>query len=73
MASWNREVFGNIFKRKKELLARIGGIQQALEHQPFRSLHCLETNLKKKLEKVLSQEELLWYQKSRRDWINYGD
>lgn len=58
---------------KKKLLARIGGIQQALERQPFRSLYRLESNLKKKLEEVLSQKELLWYQKSRRDWITYGD
>lgn len=54
-------------------MARISGIQQALERQPFRSLYCLEANLKKKLDEVLSQEELLWCQKSRRDWINYGD
>ena len=44
-----------------------------MERQPLRSLYHLEANLKKKLEQVLSQEELLWYQKSRRDWITYGD
>lgn len=73
VATWNREVFGNIFKRKKELLARMGEIQHALERQPFHSLYHLEANLKKKLEEVLSQKELLWYQKSRRDWITYED
>ena len=28
---WNREVFGNIFQRKRILMARINGIQAALE------------------------------------------
>ena len=28
---WNKEIFGNIFKRQKRLLARIGGVQKALE------------------------------------------
>ncbi|KAH9727251.1 hypothetical protein KPL70_008594 [Citrus sinensis] len=73
VVNWNREIFGNIFKRKKQLLARIGGIQKALESKPLRSLYRLEANLKQKLEELLSQEELLWYQKSRRDWISYGD
>ena len=59
VATWNREVFGNIFKRKKELLAHLGGVQKALERQPLSSLYRLEVWLKKKLEEVLSQEELL--------------
>ena len=28
---WNREVFGNIFQRKRTLMARINGIQASLE------------------------------------------
>ena len=28
---WNKEVFGNIFQRKKQVLARLRGIQKALE------------------------------------------
>ncbi|KAH9696901.1 reverse transcriptase domain-containing protein [Citrus sinensis] len=43
------------------------------DNRPLSSLYRLETKLKKKLEEVLSQEELLWYQKSRREWIKYGD
>ncbi|KAH9772083.1 reverse transcriptase domain-containing protein [Citrus sinensis] len=73
VTTWNREVFGNIFKRKNELLARLGGVQKALENRPLGSLYRLEMKLKKKLEEVLSQDELLWYQKSRREWIKYGD
>ena len=35
---WNKETFGNILHRKKRLLARIGGVQRALEQRPLRSL-----------------------------------
>ena len=73
VVNWNREIFGNIFKRKKQLLARIGGVQKALENKPTRSLHRLEAKLRQSLEEISSQEELLWFQKSRKDWISYGD
>ncbi|KAH9730831.1 putative ribonuclease H protein [Citrus sinensis] len=36
---WNKDTFGNILQRKKGLLARIGGVQRALERRPLRSLH----------------------------------
>lgn len=70
---WNKETFGNILQRKKGLLARIGRVQRALEQRPLRSLHRLKDNLKRKLEEVLMQEELLWLQKSKRDWVLFGD
>ena len=50
----NKDIFGNIFKRKKELLARIGGIQRFLEKRQSRSLSKLESKLKRDLEKVLT-------------------
>lgn len=33
----------------------------------------LEWKLRKELEEVLSREELLWYKKSRKEWISHGD
>lgn len=38
VGNWNKDIFGNISKRKKELLARIGGIQQFLEKHHSKSL-----------------------------------
>ncbi|KAH9770764.1 putative ribonuclease H protein [Citrus sinensis] len=70
---WNKEIFGNIIYRKRKLLARIGGIQRILETKPNHSLTRLEVKLQKELDEVLTQEELLWLQKSRRDWTLYGD
>ena len=70
---WNKDSFGNIFQRKKGLLARIGGVQRALERWLLRSLYRLEAKLKRELEEVLMQEELFWLQKSKRDWVLFSD
>ena len=52
--------------RKKELTARILGIQKALEQNPLASsLLSLEYNLREEYERILLNEELLWLQKSR--------
>lgn len=70
---WSTEVFDNIFRHKNRLLARIRGIRQALKKYHSVNLTRLEIQLKKELEAVLTQEEILWYQKSRREWIQCGD
>lgn len=52
--TWNREVFGNIFKRKRRILARIGGIQKALEVRQSNHLIWLEADLRQELKEVLT-------------------
>lgn len=47
-----QEIFGNIFKWKRKLLARIGGIQKALEFDQTSNLIHLEGALKKKIGKT---------------------
>ncbi|KAL7179875.1 hypothetical protein ACSBR1_043142 [Camellia fascicularis] len=42
---WNKEVFGNIFKWKRLLLARIEGIQRAQTTNFSHSLQALEKDL----------------------------
>lgn len=42
-------------------------------NQPIHRLLKLQNNLKKELEAVLGQKELLWFQKSREEWIISGD
>ncbi|EOY17090.1 Uncharacterized protein TCM_036267 [Theobroma cacao] len=56
-SQWNKEVFGNIFYRKKRLLTRLGGVEKILKSQPPRHLREIEHNLKVKYENVLQQEE----------------
>ena len=58
---WNREVFGNIFQRKRRLMARINGIQAALESYYSRGLERLEASLRNELEMVMGQEEIYWW------------
>ncbi|XVF74117.1 hypothetical protein PTKIN_Ptkin13bG0034500 [Pterospermum kingtungense] len=70
---WNVEVFGNIFKKKRELWARINGVQRALGVRNNNRLIKLENKLQRELQVVLQQEELLWFQKSREEWIKSGD
>ncbi|KAH9803418.1 putative ribonuclease H protein [Citrus sinensis] len=57
---WNKEVFGYIHKRKNNILERLAGIQRALEWHRSRHLMELEVTLKRELESILSQEEILW-------------
>uniref|UniRef100_A0A2C9UFL8 Endonuclease/exonuclease/phosphatase domain-containing protein n=2 Tax=Manihot esculenta TaxID=3983 RepID=A0A2C9UFL8_MANES len=59
---WNRNSFGNIFSRKKRILARIAGIQKTLSTGGPQHLLKLELKLKKQLEDILEQEELFCFQ-----------
>lgn len=70
---WNSRIFGNIFHRKKRLIARLEGIQRSLSCRISPFLLDLEKTLIKDYNATLKQEELLWLQKSRSDWIASGD
>ncbi|XP_019150780.1 PREDICTED: uncharacterized protein LOC109147628 [Ipomoea nil] len=70
---WNRKHFGNIFNRKRRIEARIKGIQSASNYSSSRSLQNLDRLLAKEFNEILDQEEALWFQKSRMDWIKDGD
>lgn len=66
---WNKNHFGNIFTRKKNLVSRINGIQRALALNPSTFLVNLENELLKELDAVLNQEEELWALKSMVNWM----
>lgn len=73
LQNWSKEVFHNIFREKRHLMARLAGIQKLLPQNPHRGLLKLESRLRLELDDVLMQEELLWYQKSRVEWLKNGD
>lgn len=73
LTSWNNSTFGNIFHRKKRLLARLKGIQTSIAQQYRSDLIKLERKLRKELDDTLHQEELIWFQRSREDWLVSGD
>ncbi|GMI89723.1 hypothetical protein HRI_002641600 [Hibiscus trionum] len=72
-STWNKCVFGYIGMKKRILMARLRGIQRALATRHSSFLHNLKSALLIELEKLLDEEELMWKQKSRTDWITGGD
>ncbi|KAL4313838.1 hypothetical protein AHAS_Ahas15G0025100 [Arachis hypogaea] len=73
LKSWNLEVFGNVFRKKRTILNRLAGIQKAPTYGRNPHLEKLERDLSRELDQILNQEELLWLQKSRQQWIVDGD
>ncbi|KAL4340570.1 hypothetical protein GQ457_08G000230 [Hibiscus cannabinus] len=71
--TWNKTVFGYLATKKRIVMARLRGIQRYLSTRTSRFLSALEADLLIELEHLLDQEELLWKQKSRSDWISQGD
>ncbi|GKU87265.1 hypothetical protein SLEP1_g1695 [Rubroshorea leprosula] len=70
---WNRDVFGDIFKKKRHLQARLAGIQNSQYYAISHFLQNLEVELLDEYHRALHAEELFWCQKSRQDWIASGD
>lgn len=70
---FNKEMFGNIFKKKRILEGRIKGVQEKLERGNSLSLALLERDLQKEYSDMLRQEELFWFQKSNEKWVKLGD
>lgn len=64
-SEWNKSHFGNIFAKKRRIMARLDDIQRALAIRPLDSLVELERKLQADLNCVLCQEEELWALKSR--------
>ena len=62
---FNSHVFWNIFHRKKKLEARIKGIEKSLEYWDCLQLEISLKELQEEYAKVLGQEEVFWFQKSR--------
>lgn len=71
--AWNKDTFANIFQRKKRCQLHLEGVQLALARRTTSGLLRLEEKLRNERNEVLMQEELLWRQKSRIEWIKVGD
>ena len=71
--AWNKSHFGNIFARKRKIMARLNGIQRVVAVRPSSSLLDLENNLLKELDVELGQEQDLWTLKLRINWMVQGD
>ena len=70
---WNKEQFGNVFARKKNIMTRLNGIQKAMVMYPSAFLLNLENDLLRDLDTILNQEEEIWALKSRVNWMIQRD
>lgn len=73
LKKWNREVFGDVNRRKEMLTNEIKTVQDLLDNSPTDALLDKESDLIRELDVVLAQEEMIWFQKSREKWIAMGD
>jgi hypothetical protein len=71
---WKFASFDQTRNKKKELVARIGGIQRRVHAgNKTRGLVSLENKLQQELDTILKKEELMWFQRSRVHWLKDGD
>ena len=70
---WNKDVFGNVFTRKKIIMARLLGVQKAFVSHPNPFLINLQNKLNDEYNLILQLEEELWAMKARIDWIIHGE
>ncbi|KAF7119980.1 hypothetical protein RHSIM_Rhsim13G0172400 [Rhododendron simsii] len=67
---WSKKCFGNNLEKIKELKTQLGSIQKKVfSEQDFKR----EKVIKEELEMVLLREEMYQHQRSRLNWIKYGD
>ncbi|KAL8170811.1 LOW QUALITY PROTEIN: hypothetical protein V2J09_022615 [Rumex salicifolius] len=72
LLQWNREVFDNIHIRKAKVVAHLDVVQRQLDSRVTSQLLSHEIALQEELKNIMSQEETLWFQKSRDNWIVLG-
>eukprot|EP00253_Pinus_taeda_P007926 PITA_07926 len=71
---WNKEDFGNIFEEKQKLERAMEEVQQQNILEGRNDERCKEeSRLISQLEERRKQEEILWKQKSRINWLREGE
>ncbi|OMO76410.1 hypothetical protein COLO4_25567 [Corchorus olitorius] len=70
LKTWNKNTFGNLFERKKRLESELEELQGGIEDQHSREK---EKKVRTEMIEILEQEQLLWLQKSRSNWIVQGE
>jgi hypothetical protein len=74
LKKWNAEVFGDVGKKKKELLEGIRELECIDEDQGLVEVERVQkTDMIRELEKMLLSEEVNWRQKSRALWLKERD
>lgn len=67
---WSKKTFGN----NKLNINSLNSTLSSLRIQPFsEDCHALEKEIKEELEVIMLREEMYLHQRSRLNWISYGD
>ncbi|XP_061349456.1 uncharacterized protein LOC133294726 [Gastrolobium bilobum] len=70
---WHQNVFKRNIQQKNKIYARLRGLDSYMNGRFDHSLEILQKNLWKELQAILIKEELTWFQRSRSQWLKYGD
>lgn len=65
LKTWNKEVFGHIFKRKQRILKRLEGIKKVLMSNSNQRLINLRDDLWNEYNMIISHEDCYWFQQAR--------
>ncbi|KAK4282627.1 hypothetical protein QN277_013982 [Acacia crassicarpa] len=71
LKKWNKDIYGNINNRKRQLSDRIANVREKREQGDCLRLQELEEHLQRELDLTLEAEEV--NKKSRHKWIEDGD
>ncbi|XP_061361919.1 uncharacterized protein LOC133305695, partial [Gastrolobium bilobum] len=69
---WHQNVFKEHMKQKNRLYSRLNGLDSYKYGRFDHSTEVLQS-LWKELQSILVKEELTWYQRSRCQWLKFGD
>jgi exonuclease III len=74
LKSWNKSTFGDIFQAQENLKQQMQTLQQQIRSQGLtEDLKTQETLLNNQIAERRAQEEVLWRQKSRIQWLKEGE
>ncbi|XP_058751892.1 uncharacterized protein LOC131624996 [Vicia villosa] len=71
---WKFETFDQVHRGKRSVTNRLNGVQRSLQiNDNSGGMKALEIKLQNELSRILNQEELMWFQRSRTMWLADGD
>ncbi|XP_058762472.1 uncharacterized protein LOC131635855 [Vicia villosa] len=71
---WKMHSLDQVINMKKNIMARLAGIQNCLQRRHnTKGMVRLEKKLQVELSHILKQEEVMWFQRSRTQWLVDGD
>lgn len=70
---WNWEIFGDLNQAKDAATALVEKMQALFDDSPTKENRIQLQQANAHMFSILDREEIFWYQKSRVNWLTYGD